>query len=289
MQHSTSLNKHANVKISALGCYTPPRLLTNPDLERMVGTTSQWIMERTGICRRHIADPGMATSDLAIQAAKAALASRGIDARGLDAVVACTVTPDTMFPSTACMVQEALGARRRLGFDLIAACCSFVYGLATAVRDLVAAGMYRKVLVIGADTMSRIIDYHGPRHLRAVRRWRRRHAARSRRCRRGRRLHRFPGRRWMVPAAACIALPAGGSRLPASQETIDKRRHYVQLQGQPAGLQVCRRKLSRDITFDVAGPQRLNADRPRCMDPAPGQPPHHVRGGRAHRAARRRR
>ena len=158
MQHSTSLNKHANVKISALGCYTPPRLLTNPDLERMVGTTSQWIMERTGICRRHIADPGMATSDLAIQAAKAALASRGIDARGLDAVVTCTVTPDTIFPTTASIVQEALGARRALGFDLSAACCGFVYGLAAAV-PMVATGMCRKVLMIGADTMSRIVDY----------------------------------------------------------------------------------------------------------------------------------
>ena len=101
-----------NVKISALGCYTPPRLLTNKDLERMVGTTSQWIMERTGIGRRHIADPGVATSDLALRAAKQALTSRNIDARELGVVVICTVTPDTLFPSTASLVQERLGARR---------------------------------------------------------------------------------------------------------------------------------------------------------------------------------
>jgi 3-oxoacyl-[acyl-carrier-protein] synthase-3 len=220
-----------NVKISALGCYTPPRLLTNKDLEEMVGTTSKWIMDRTGICRRHIADPGTATSDLAIHAAKAALAARDIDARELDAVVTCTVTPDMAFPTTASIVQEALGARRSLGFDLSAACCGFVYGLATAA-PMVATGMCRKILVIGADTMSRIVDYRD----RAT-------------C-----VLFGDGAGAMLLEAAsdndtdagfidfvaemdgsganCVSLPAGGSRLPTCLETLERRQHYIQLQGQ---------------------------------------------------------
>ena len=145
-------------KITALGCYTPPRILTNHDLEKMVDTNDQWILERTGISERHIADPDVATSDMATAAARAALAQRGIDASELDAILVCTVTPDMFFPSTACLVQNNLGAKGAWGFDLIAACSGFVYGLTTGAH-LVAGGTHRKVLVIGADTMSRIIDY----------------------------------------------------------------------------------------------------------------------------------
>ena len=147
-----------NAKISALGCFTPPGLLTNQDLEKLVETDDQWILERTGIRERHIADPGMATSDMAIAAARCALAQRGIDASEIDAIIVCTVTPDHMFPSTACLVQHALGSKHAWGFDLIAACSSFVYGT-TVGAHLVGAGTHKKVLVIGADTMSRIIDY----------------------------------------------------------------------------------------------------------------------------------
>jgi 3-oxoacyl-[acyl-carrier-protein] synthase-3 len=147
-----------NAKITALGCYTPPRLLTNDDLEKLVETTNEWILERTGIRERHIADPDVATSDLAYEAAKIALANRGLDPCELDAIIVCTVTPDMMFPSTACLVQNRLGAKGAWGFDLIAACSGFVYGLTTAAH-LVSGGSHKKVLVIGADTMSRIIDY----------------------------------------------------------------------------------------------------------------------------------
>src|SRR5262249_27462606 len=115
-------------------------------------------MERTGIRERHIADPEIATSDMAIEAARCALAQRGADAAEVDAILVCTVTPDHMFPSTACLVQHALGARGAWGFDLIAACSGFLYGLTTGA-PLVAAGTHKKVLVIGSDTMSRIIDY----------------------------------------------------------------------------------------------------------------------------------
>lgn len=111
-------------KISALGCYVPPRVLTNFDLEKMVATNNQWILERTGIVERHIAAPEVATSDMALEAAKAALAGRGIPATDLDAILLCTVTPDMLFPSTACLVQHRLGAKGAWGFDLIAACSS---------------------------------------------------------------------------------------------------------------------------------------------------------------------
>src|SRR6201996_4449534 len=145
-------------QITAVGCYVPPAVLTNADLEKMVQTNDQWIIERTGISERHIAAPDVATSDLATCAAKAALEQRGIDAGGLDAILVCTVTPDMLFPSTACLVQHNLGATKAWGFDLVAACSGFVYGLVTGA-SFIAAGTHRKVLVIGADTMSRIIDY----------------------------------------------------------------------------------------------------------------------------------
>ncbi len=146
------------VKITALGCYVPPRVLTNDDLEKMVETNNQWILERTGISERHIAGPEAATSDLAVEAARQALEQRGIDAADIDAILVCTVTPDMFFPSTACLVQHQIGATRAWGFDLVAACSGFVYGLTTAAH-LVGAGTHNKVLVIGSDTMSRIIDY----------------------------------------------------------------------------------------------------------------------------------
>ena len=146
------------VKISALGTYVPPRLLTNADLEKMVETTDKWIMERTGIRERHIVEKGVATSDLAVEAAKKALAQRGMQAGDLEALVVGTVTPDMLFPSTACLVQHKLGATGLWGFDLSAACSAFVYALQTGAQ-FVATGAHKKVMVIGADVMSSIIDY----------------------------------------------------------------------------------------------------------------------------------
>src|SRR5580658_4904991 len=149
---------HNKAEITAVGCYVPPGVLTNADLEKMVRTNNEWIIDRTGISERHIAAPDVATSDLASCAAKAALAQRGIDASEIDAILVCTVTPDMLFPSTACLVQDKIGATRAWGFDLVAACSGFVYGLTTAAA-FVGSGLHRKVLVIGADTMSRILNY----------------------------------------------------------------------------------------------------------------------------------
>lgn len=211
-------------KISALGCYTPPGVLTNDDLEKMVETTNEWIVERTGITTRHIAAPDEATSDMAIKAAKVALAQRGIDASEVEALIVCTVTPDMFFPSTACLVQNGLGMKRAWGFDLVAACSGFVYGL-TIAAHLVKAGAHDKVLVIGADTMSRIINYKD----RAT-------------------CVLFgdgAGAMLIEPAAdgetgfvdflnlidgsggQYLKMPAGGSRMPSSHETVDKELHYV--------------------------------------------------------------
>jgi 3-oxoacyl-[acyl-carrier-protein] synthase III len=220
-----------NAKISALGCYTPPRVLTNQDLEKLVDTNDQWIVERTMIRERHIADPGMATSDMATEAARCALALRGIDASQINAIIVCTVTPDMMFPSTACLVQNALGARKAWGFDLVAACSGFVYGLTTAAH-LVAAGTHGKILVIGSDTMSRIIDYTdrstcilfgdgaGAMLVEPVED-----------SEKGLGFLDFLGE---IDGSGgdYLKMPAGGSRMPATHETVDQRLHYVRQEGQ---------------------------------------------------------
>jgi 3-oxoacyl-[acyl-carrier-protein] synthase III len=152
------LTKPIRAKISALGTYVPPRLLTNADLERMVDTSNQWILERVGIRERHIVDKGVATSDLAVEAAKKALAQRRIKPSDVEAMIVGTVTPDMLFPSTACLVQQKLGAKGIWGFDLSAACSAFVYAVQTGAQ-FISTGAHKRVLVIGADVMSSIIDY----------------------------------------------------------------------------------------------------------------------------------
>jgi 3-oxoacyl-[acyl-carrier-protein] synthase-3 len=221
-------------EITAVGCYVPPGILTNADLEKMVQTNNEWIIDRTGISERHIAAPDVATSDLATCAARAALAQRGVDPRELDAILVCTVTPDMLFPSTACLVQHNLGARKAWGFDLVAACSGFVYGLVTGA-SFIAAGTHRKVLVIGADTMSRIIDYEDRTTCILF--------------------GDGAGAMLLEPAAdgnsggiagagfidfigeidgsgaSYLKMPGGGSRMPATAETVEKRMHYVHQEG----------------------------------------------------------
>ncbi len=145
-------------RITSLATYVPPRLLTNADLEKMVDTTDEWILQRTGIRQRHIVDPGVGTSDLAKEAALSAIAKAGLTPDDIDCIIVGTTTPDTIFPSTACRLQAKIGASRAWGFDLGAACSGFVYGVSTAA-GLVGSGAADHVLVIGADVMSSIIDY----------------------------------------------------------------------------------------------------------------------------------
>jgi 3-oxoacyl-[acyl-carrier-protein] synthase-3 len=217
-------------KISALGCYTPPRVLTNQDLEKIVDTNDRWIVERTGIRERHIADPEIATSDMATSAARCALSFRGISPSEINAIIVCTVTPDMLFPSTACLVQNGLGVPNAWGFDLVAACSGFIYGLTTAAH-LVAAGTHKKVLVIGSDTMSRILDYTdratcilfgdaaGAMVLEAV--------AENEDAGFIDFLGEIDG-----SGGDYLKMPAGGSRLPASHETVEQKLHYVHQEGQ---------------------------------------------------------
>jgi 3-oxoacyl-[acyl-carrier-protein] synthase-3 len=145
-------------KISSVGSYVPPRLLTNADLEKMVETNDQWIVDRTGIRQRHLVDPGVATSDLAAEAAMDCLRRRGIESSQVNAILVATVTPDMMFPATACLVQDKIGAKGAWGFDLSAACSGFLYALQVGAK-LVESGAHEKVMVIGADVMSSILDY----------------------------------------------------------------------------------------------------------------------------------
>jgi 3-oxoacyl-[acyl-carrier-protein] synthase-3 len=146
------------VKISALGTYVPPRVLTNADLAKMVDTNDEWIMSRVGIRERHIADKGVAASDLAVAAVKKLLASHPFDLQEVDLIVVGTVTPDMMYPSTACLVQHKLGIENTWGFDVSAGCSGFLYAFNTGVK-FVESGQYKKVLVIGSDVNSSMTDY----------------------------------------------------------------------------------------------------------------------------------
>jgi 3-oxoacyl-[acyl-carrier-protein] synthase III len=145
-------------KITALGGYVPPRVLTNQDLEKMVETTSDWIMERTGIRERHLVEKGMGASDLAVGAVKKLVEQYKVDLSDVEVVVVGTVTPDMMYPSTACLVQHKLELPHAWGFDVSAACSGFLYSL-TAGAQLIESGRHKKVLVIGADVNSSMIDY----------------------------------------------------------------------------------------------------------------------------------
>jgi 3-oxoacyl-[acyl-carrier-protein] synthase-3 len=144
--------------ITSLGRFVPEKVLSNADLEKLVETSDDWIMERTGIRERHIVEKGTATSDLATRAARDVLERRGLTPEDIPLIIVGTVTPDMLFPSTACLVQNKLGAPSAWGFDISAACCGFVYSLSTAAQ-LVASGAHDRALVIGADVMSSIINY----------------------------------------------------------------------------------------------------------------------------------
>ena len=145
-------------KISALGTYVPPDVITNKDLEKLVDTNDQWIMERTGIKERHVLAKGLGVSDICVHAAEKCLAARGIQASEVECIIVGTVTPDMMFPSTACLVQDRIGAKGAWGFDVSGGCSGFVYALQAGVK-MVESGAHSKVLVIGADANTRMTDY----------------------------------------------------------------------------------------------------------------------------------
>jgi len=214
-------------KITGVAGYVPPKVMTNADLEKIVETNDEWIRTRTGIRERHIVEDGMATSHMATEAAKAVLAQTKTDPADIDLIVLASVTPDMFFPATACLVQERIGAKKAWGFDLSAACSGFAYAL-TVGAQFVAAGTHQKVLVIGSDTMTSVLDYQD----RAT-------------CV----LFGDGAGALLLEASAAnegildfqhdvdgaggsfLYMPGGGSLHPSSRETVEKRMHYVHQEG----------------------------------------------------------
>ncbi len=214
------------IRIVGTGSYLPEKVLTNFDLEKIVDTSDKWIHERTGIKERRIAAPDQATSDLGTEAALRALKMAGVSPGELDLIVVATITPDMFFPSTACFIQKRIGAKNAAAFDVMAACSGFVYGLAT-VEGLVRGGRYKKVLFVASETLSKITDWEdrGTCVL----------------------LADGAGACVIVPDAQkhllsytlgangefghLLYMPAGGSRLPASVETVKNRKHYLKMKG----------------------------------------------------------
>jgi 3-oxoacyl-[acyl-carrier-protein] synthase-3 len=213
--------------ITAIGHYVPEKVLANADLEKMVDTTDEWIRTRTGIRERRILEQG-ATSDLAVKAIEACLAVRKIDATEIELIIVATVTPDMLFPATACIVQDKIGARNAWGFDLEAACSGFLYAL-TVGAQFIESGAYSKVLVVGADKMSSIVDYTD-RNICIL-------------------FGDGAGAVLLEPSedpsyglldhklycdgsgGAYLYMKGGGSLHPASHETVDKRMHYIYQDG----------------------------------------------------------
>ena len=260
------MNKPIRAKISALGTYVPPRLLTNADLEQMVDTNNEWILSRVGIRERHIAEKGVATSDLAVEASKRALAQRGFDPSQIEAIIVGTVTPDMFFPSTACIVQNKLGAKGAWGFDLSAACSAFLYSIQVGAQ-FIASGAHQRVLAIGSDVMSSIIDYTD-RATCVI-------------------FGDGAGAAILEPAiddsegmidfihevdgsgGQFLYMPGGGSLHPSSKETLEKKMHYVHQDGQQVfkfavrkQTELCLRLLERNglkgSDIDVFVPHQAN-------------------------------
>ena len=227
-------------KITALGTYVPPEIITNQDLEKLVDTNDQWIMERTGIRERHKLAAGQGTSDMCTEAAKKCLAARGIAASEVEVIVVGTVTPDMMFPSTACLVQHKIGAVGAWGFDVSAGCSGFVFALQAGVK-LVESGAHKKVMVIGADANTRMTDYTD--RTTCVLFGDGAGAVLIEPADEGEIgfidfVHEVDG-----AGGASLNLKGGGSLHPSSHETVDKKMHYI-FQDGPAVYKFAVRKMS---------------------------------------------
>jgi 3-oxoacyl-[acyl-carrier-protein] synthase-3 len=221
------LMQERSVGIIGLGSYVPEKVITNQDLEKMVDTSDEWIVERTGIRERHVVQAGETTSDLAFKAAERALLDAGVNANEIDLIIVATVTPDMSFPTVACLVQERLKAVKAAAFDITAVCSGFMYAM-VAGSTFIQTGVYKKVLVIGAEALSTIVD------------WTDRNTA----------ILFGDGAGAAVLAETTpgygilgvhlgadgaggdlLKVPAGGSRSPASTDTVANRLHFVQMDG----------------------------------------------------------
>jgi 3-oxoacyl-[acyl-carrier-protein] synthase-3 len=221
------MEKGYKASITGVGSFLPEKVLTNDDLSKMLDTTDEWITKRTGIRERRIVENGVAASDLAVQASLRALDAANVLPTEVDLIITSTITPDCIFPSTSCYIQEKLGARNAGSFDLLAACAGFVYALSVA-KGFVESGAMKTVLVVGAECMSKVTDYtdrstcilFGDGAGAVV-------------------VQQGNGRREIVTThlgsdgsqADLLMLPAGGSKLPASRETVESGLHYIKLRG----------------------------------------------------------
>jgi len=228
MKNLPKLDRKVPVEIVGAGYYLPEKVLTNADLEKMVDTNNEWITERTGIHERRIASPEMATSDMAIIAAKSALENAGMEAEEIDLIICGTITPDMQYPSTACFIQRGIGARNAFAFDLSAACTGFIYALATAYMYL-SNDYIKTAIVIGAEKLSTITDYEDRNTCvlfgdgaGAV--------ILKRTDNKGHGIMDFilesDGRN-----ADWLEVPGGGSRNPATKETLEQRLHFTKMRG----------------------------------------------------------
>ena len=231
-------------KITALGTYVPPQVLTNKDLEKLVDTSDQWILERTGIHERHMLAKGLGLSDMCAEAAKKCLAMRGIEASEVEVIIVGTVTPDMMYPSTACLVQNKIGAKGAWGFDVSAGCSGFVFALQAGVK-LIESGAQKKVLVIGADANTRMTDYTD--RTTCVLFGDGGGAVLLEPAEEGEvgfidYVHEIDG-----SGGVSLCMPGGGSLNPSTHETVDKKMHYIHQDG-PAVYKFAVRKMAEVST-----------------------------------------
>ncbi len=223
------MNKLRRAKITALGTYVPPRVVTNHDLEKMVATNHDWIVERTGIHERHWVEPGTPASELGAQAATLALKQRGIEPDEIELIIVSTVTPDMLFPSTACLIQHKIRANKAWGFDILAACSSFLYALTTGAQ-FIENGTHKKVLIVGTDVMTSILNPEDRTTL--VLFGDGAGAILLEPCEEGEDVglidyhHEIDG-----SGGQHLYMPGGGSLHPSSHETVDKKMHYVHQNG----------------------------------------------------------
>ena len=216
------------VGIVSTGSYVPEKVLTNFDLEKMVETNDEWIRSRTGIVQRRISANGSPTSDLATRAAQRALEQAQINPEELDLIITATVSPDHFFPSTACQVQYKLGAKRAAAFDLSAACTGFLYSMSAAWK-FIATGMYQTILIIGAETLSAFVDYQDRNT--CILFGDGAGAAILKETTTGQHEILYTSLGADGSGGDTMILPAGGSKLPASHQTIDERLHCIRIKG----------------------------------------------------------
>lgn len=220
------MKKKGGIGIVGTGKFVPTKILNNADLEKMVDTSDEWIMTRTGIKERRIAGEGIATAFMGAEAAKEALQNADMDANDIDLLITATITPDMQFPSTACLIQSRLGAIRAAAFDISAACTGFIYGI-TIAEQFIRTGLYRNALVIGTEKMTSVTD------------WKDRNtcvlfgdgagACIMQKVKEGGILSTYLGSDGRN--APLLEIPGGGSLRPASHETIDERLHYCKMSG----------------------------------------------------------